>query len=248
MLKHFNVVCCFFAISLASFSQSVNDGSNPAQPVSRLDIRNAFFMDWREFEDDRYYNVFIVGAGLTLDEQKFNLRIEMPAVLTNVTFRTTGGIGDISMQIDYIFTDYSKCAFITGITFIFPTATKDEIGFGKYIIAPLLGEIFSTSWGFWGVLVRDYYSIAGNKERKKVHELSLQPLLKLNLGMGWFTIFKPDVRSNWISKRVFIPYTQEFGWMINKNWVTSLTGGFHISNADKRYDWIAELRISYLFQ
>jgi hypothetical protein len=205
-------------------------------------------MDWQEFENDRYYNIFLIAGGIYLSEQRINLRIEIPAVFTNVTFNTTGGLGDISTQAEYIFGNHSKCAFITGITFIFPSATKDEIGFGKYIITPLLGGTFSTDWGFWGLMVRDYYSFAGSKDRMKVHELSLQPLVKLNLGIEWYTIFKPDIRINWISKRVFIPYTQEFGRMINKNWIASLTGGFHISNADKRYDWIAELRISYLFQ
>jgi hypothetical protein len=248
MLKHFFVFCCAIVIDPALFAQPFNDGTNPTSPISRIDIRNSFFMDWQEFKNDRYYNVFLVGSGLTLNDQNFNLRIDIPAVLTNVTFRTTGGLGDIFTQFEYIFGKNNNLAFITGVTFLFPTATKDEIGLGKYIFAPLIGGTYIKQWGFWGILIRDYYSIAGSKDRMKVHELSLQPLVKLNLGKGWYTIFKPDVRINWISKRVFIPYTQEFGWMINKNWVASLTGGFHISNADKRYDWIAELRISYFFQ
>jgi hypothetical protein len=205
-------------------------------------------MDWQEFENDRFYNVFLIGGGLSFNYQKINLRIDIPAVITNVTFSTTGGLGDILLQAEYIFERNENHAFITGVTFLFPTATKDEIGFGKYIIAPLIGGTYITQWGFWGILIRDYYSFAGDKYRRKVHELSLQPLVKLNLGKRWYTIFNPDIRINWISKRVFIPYTQEFGWLLNKNWVASITGGFHISNADKRYDWIAELSLSYLFQ
>jgi hypothetical protein len=248
MIKNYYVVYFFFAISAAMFSQSENDGTNPTQPVSRFDIINSFFMDWQEFENDRYYNIFRIAGNVYLSEQRINLRVEIPAIFTNVTFRTTGGLGDISTQAEYIFGKNGNRAFITGLTFIFPAATRNEVGFGKYIIAPLLGGTFSISWGFWGLLVRDYYSFAGNEERTRVHELSLQPLIKLNLGKKWYTIFKPDIRINWISKRVFVPYTQEFGWALNKNWVASLTGGFHISNADKRYDWIAELGISYLFQ
>jgi hypothetical protein len=248
MLKFTCAIVTIIVVNSVTISQPINDGTNPTQPVSRFDVRNSFFMDWQEFENDRYYNVFSVGAGLILDEQKFNLRIDIPAVLTNVTFRTTGGLGDIFAQAEYIFGRNENYAFITGVTFIFPTATKDEIGFGNYIIAPLLGGIYSTEWGFWGILIRDYYSFTRENYRTKIHELSLQPMVKLNLGKGWYTVFKPDIRINWISKRVFIPYTQEFGLMLSKNFRVSLTGGFHLSNADKRYDWIAELRISYLFQ
>lgn len=248
MLKHFYAVLYLIVVCSFAFSQPVNDGTNPTQPLSRFDVINSFFMDWQEFENDRYYNIFRITGGLSLEKQGINLRLEIPAAFTNVTFNTTGGVGDISTKFEYIFGNNSKIAFITGIIFIFPTATKKEIGFGKYIIAPILGGTFSTNWGFWGLLIRDYFSFAGDKERIKIHELSLQPLIKIFLGEGWYTIFKPDIRINWISKRAFIPYTQEFGWALNKNWVASLTGGFHISNADKRYDWIAELRVSYLFQ
>lgn len=204
-------------------------------------------MDWQEFKVDRFYNVSVFGGGIYFSDQNINLRLDIPYVFSDVTFETTSGLGDIFIEGNFIFNASDPSSFITGTTLIFPTATKDELGFGKYVVAPLIGITYTNGWGFLGILFRDYLSYAGDDSRKNVHELSIQPLVKVDFGKGWYTIFEPDIRINWVSTKIFIPYTQEFGWMFNRNWIASVKGGFHLYNGDKRYDWLAEVRLSYLY-
>ena len=84
MLKHFYAVLYLIVVCSFAFSQPVNDGTNPTQPLSRFDVINSFFMDWQEFENDRYYNIFRITGGLSLEKQGINLRLEIPAAFTNV--------------------------------------------------------------------------------------------------------------------------------------------------------------------
>ncbi|MDQ3020316.1 MAG: hypothetical protein M3R36_07070 [Bacteroidota bacterium] len=42
-----------------------NDGTDPSQPISRIDLQNNFFWDWFELTNDRYYNVSQLNGGKT---------------------------------------------------------------------------------------------------------------------------------------------------------------------------------------
>ena len=226
---------------------TVNDGTDPTRPITRIDLRNDFFADWQEFEDDRSYNVTSVGAGLPFGD-RFNVGLDIPVVTTNLTFTTKTGLGDIPLRAEYIADRGSPGRLIAGLLLSFPTAIEDEMGTGKFLIGPGIGAVFSFMGGFWGILLRDVFSVAGHDSRPNIHELWIRPLVKLDLGKQWYTLFTPDIRINWVSERVFLPFTIEFGKLWGNSWLVSVRGGGHISNADKRYDWRTQIRVGYLFQ
>ena len=231
---------------ISSRTADYNDGTDPTRPLPRVDFRNDFFADWKEFKDDRSYNVTSLG-GAYLFGRAFSLRLDLPVVTTNLTFTTKSGLGDIPLKADYTFDKGGMARLQVGVEVGLPTAGEPELGTGKLLLGPLVGAVFEYSGWFWGVFFKDVFSIAGKGSRSNVHELALRPFLKVDLGKGWYAMFNPDIRVNWISQRVFLPFTAEFGKLFGNAWVLGVRSGGHISNADKRYDWRLQVRLGYLF-
>jgi len=224
-----------------------NDGTDPTRPLPRVDVQNDFFADWKEFKDDRSYNVTSLGSAYRFGTL-LSLRLDIPVVTTNLSFTTKSGLGDIPLKADYTFDKGGMARLQVGMEVGLPTAGEVELGTGKLLLGPLVGTVFEYSGWFWGVFFKDVFSIAGDGSRPNIHELAIRPFLKLDLGKRWYAMFNPDIRINWISERVFLPFTAEFGKLFGNAWVLGVRSGGHISNADERYDWRLQVRLSYLFQ
>jgi hypothetical protein len=230
-----------------SRASEANDGTDPTRPLPRVDFRNDFFADWQEFENDRSFNVTSLGGAYQFGHT-FSVRLDVPVVTTNLTFTTKTGLGDIPIRADYTIDKGGSARYQVGMETVMPTASELEMGTGKLLLGPLAGVVFDLDNGFWGVFLKDLFSVGGDASRTDVHELAIRPFFKLDLGKRWYAMFNPDIRVNWISKRVFFPFTAEFGKLFGREWVLALRTGGHISNADKRYDWRLQIRLSYLFQ
>lgn len=248
MVRYAFIVIGLLTMCEVSAQNLYEDGSDPSRTVSRVDLVNDFFMDWQEMTDDRFYNITQVNAGMNLCEGKYNVSMSLPFVATDVTFETATGSGDLSLQFQYSTNNYRKLNMIVGSGISFPTASLKQTGFGKYVASPGAGVISYYKKGFMGLILREYFSFAGHKDRSDVNEFSATVLFKYQLGKTWYTLAEPDIRYNFETKKIFIPYSQRFGVMFNKNLTGSLRAGFHILNRDKRYDWNVQLKLSYLFQ
>ena len=226
-------------------SLNLNDGTDPSKPVSRIDIQNDFYWDWLEFKDDRFYNALQLNGGKTFCKGSLYLYLKIPLITTNLTFETQTCFGDITFDLKYSTNKSGKLNFITGSEFIFPSGSSAETGLGKFIAGPYAGFIDYFNDGFYGLILTDYFSFAGQNNRNDIHELSINPLFKLNLGKNWYTLFTPDIIYTYRSGKFFIPYTQEFGKMFCSNYTLSLKAGIHLKN-DNKYDVLVEMRISVL--
>ena len=230
---------------IISESSLSNDGADPSKPVSRIDIQNDFYWDWLEFKDDRFYNALQLNGGKTFCKGSLYLYLKIPLITTNLTFETQTCFGDITFDLKYSTNKSGKLNFITGSEFIFPSGSSAETGLGKFIAGPYAGFIDYFNDGFYGLILTDYFSFAGQNNRNDIHELSINPLFKLNLGKNWYTLFTPDIIYTYRSGKFFIPYTQEFGKMFCSNYTLSLKAGIHLKN-DNKYDVLVEMRISVL--
>ncbi len=229
-----------------SDSSGSNDGTDPSKPLSRIDIQNDFYWDWLEYKNDRFYNISQINAGKTFYKGHLYFYLRIPVVSTNVNFESQTGYGDISFDIQYSTYNKYDLNFIGGSKFIFPTASLNQTGFGKYIAGPYAGFIEYFNAGFYGLILTDYFSYAGQFNRNDINELSINPLFKINLGKNWYTIITPDIIYTFKTGKFFIPYTQEFGKMFNEEFTASLKAGFHLKN-DNKYDVLAEIKLSYLY-
>jgi hypothetical protein len=150
-------------------------------------------------------------------------------------------------------------AWAFGAQAIFPTASEDGMGGGKYRLVPTVGARWNMpQWGagaWFAGLVRYDFDVAGKDNRRHVSELQLAPIVNLALPQHWFINFYPssDIRYNFPGKnpgdkgKWFVPFNAMVGKMVNKSTVASLEIGVPIVNDYQVYDFKIEARIGFFF-
>lgn len=126
---------------------------------------------------------------------------------SDVAFESVYGFGDISY-----FTLIGKGTPTTrwgggeivlagGATFQFPTASRDEIGNGKYSAGPAATAAFIGKRFVLGSLVQQWwdYGSGGNGSGDDVNLTSIQLFYFLNFGSGWQFGGSPIITANWES-------------------------------------------------
>jgi hypothetical protein len=84
-----------------------------------------------------------------------------------------------------------------GPSFSFATASDRSLGTGKDSAG--LSTALLTIQGHWlvGVLITDVASIAGQDDRKSVHQFLMQPFVDYNFSGGWYLATSPIITANW---------------------------------------------------
>jgi len=109
----------------------------------------------------------------------------------------TDGIGDLN------FTGFispkvpGKVIWGVGPALVFPTASDDVLGAGKFSLGPSV--VVLTMPGQWvvGGLVSNVWSVAGDDERADVNFLLAQVFLNYNYPSGWYLTSAPIITANW---------------------------------------------------
>lgn len=163
------------------------------------------------------------------------------------------GVGDINPS---LFLSPSKEASVTwgaGATFLIPTATHKSLGTGKWGAGPT--AVVLTMPGHWvlGILANNIWSFAGQKKRKTVNVLTIQPFLNYNFSKGWYVTSSPIVNSDWTIKsrnRWIVPIGGGFGRIFNigKQPVNAQIQSFYnIKRPEGASKWQLRLQFQFLF-
>lgn len=248
------------AVGQTGSAEDTSIRRDPASPRSRFDLR----LKHRDLSDDHYSATTTfrldtpvpLGGGWLLA-----LRFDLPLVLTdrpspdNPDGDSQFGSGDFLSQFFFITPPQGQSKRFRlglGAQLLWPTASHDEMGTGKYQGAPsIFGLYFTPELGrgsFAGLVLRDFFSYAGDDARRDIHELSVQPGLSVNLPRQWFVSLFPDVRINWEDDaKAFVPFDLELGKIIAGNVITSVTLDVPIVDDYKLYGWQVELRLGLFF-
>ena len=113
------------------------------------------------------------------------------------TDKRTTGLGDINYSL--FFSPNKTEPFIWGVgpSVNLPTASKDNLGSGKWSAGPTGVILVQPEWGSLGVLVRQLWSFAGDDDRADVNQFLIEPFLNYNLPGGWYLITDPIATANW---------------------------------------------------
>jgi hypothetical protein len=84
-----------------------------------------------------------------------------------------------------------------GPTFIFPTATSDFAGQGKWQAGPGVVVGYLTKEYIVGVFPQQWWSIGGSTDRPFTSQMNLQPFAALFLGEGWNIGYSGNILANW---------------------------------------------------
>jgi len=137
--------------------------------------------------------------------------VHQPELAPGVGRKT--GLGDI--QATFFLSPAKPGAVIWGVgpVVLMPTATDDIFGTGKLSLG--LSAVGLTMQGPWvaGVLLSDLASVAGDSDRKDVHQMVIQPFVNYNLPKGWYLTTSPLATANWKASS-------------GQKWTVPLGGGF----------------------
>lgn len=157
-------------------------------------------------EGNHLTNTFFFQPALPVPIGKkfmFTARPVFP-IVTNPTFNTDGtidksttGFGDIQMLT--LFGPDKKGGLIwgVGLTFVFPTATANNLGRGKYQMGPSFMLMSMTKKWTLGLVGQHWGSFAGDESRDEVSQTDIQYLIRkrfpgaMSLGVG------PTVTVDW---------------------------------------------------
>ena len=234
-----------------------NLGQSAAHPLSRFDLRT------------KYANLTAGRAAMVLTARldrpfrlrsgwKLNTRVNMTGIVSdlpssdNPAGDVIAGTGDLFTQLLLIMPKVGNTSFGFGGRFSFPTAAQDQLGSGKYRIAPIALALHFPGWmsagSFFGLGLRNELSYTGDGDREDVNELQLVPIVNIALPDSAFLSFFPHIRVDWEhDNRVFVPMDIEYGRKFTANRAASLRFQVPIIDDLDPYDWAIEARFSFFF-
>jgi hypothetical protein len=258
------VLFLFEAATAAAQDQATNNGQDVTRPLDRFDVRLQYesLPDMDKFGeefDNRDQETLTLRSDLVFFQEPnlIGLRIDLPMIWNNKpdTENRLGnvqsGLGDMLFQVIYAHTFNDRWAAGIGTRMMFPTATGDAFGDGKWQAAPIGGVrsfVPEISDGTFAEMVLWWNnSFGGNPKRSNVQNLMLQPQFNLNLPHEWFLNFAPEIQSDYKTGKWFVPLDVMLGRKLGKHWVLSIEYRYGlIRSVDSYHNWI-EARIGYFF-
>lgn len=220
--------------------ETANTGQDPTQPITRFDVRlkyqNVSDSDVPGFDEDLRNWILTLRADRPFPIGKsgwvIGSRIDVPLIINNIPSEDhidssdEFGLNDSLIQLLFIAPSKNKKTFAIGTQVIFPTATQDQFGTGKWQLAPTVaGKIDLpqiTPGSFVALLLRDQFSFAGDGDRDDINQLVIQPVFNVNLPQAWFVTIAPEIRMDWDNGDWFVPFYATVGKLINPSTVASL--------------------------
>jgi len=112
-------------------------------------------------------------------------------------FERAAGLGDLAL-VELLSPAHSgNWVLGAGPTFIFPTATSEFTGQGKWQAGPSVVAGYLTKKFFLGVFPQQWWSIGGQHGRVDTNQLNLQPIAALFFGDGWDVFYSGNILANW---------------------------------------------------
>ncbi|MGD0274486.1 MAG: hypothetical protein ABSB79_00295 [Syntrophales bacterium] len=240
--------------------KDVNQGEDFTRPLNRFDVRYTTY-NWSM---DYNSGVFIFRTDMPFDLDggwKFGFRADLPLVGSNVPAADNVqgdwkyGLGDILTQGMFIKTYDEKIAYGFGVQLIWPTASYDNMGLGKYVIMPGGGiRYFLPDLGkgsFFAPVVSYRFDYADNdKNRAHISELVLTPSFLIALPTYTFISFypNPEIKLNLNDGgKLFLPLDVMIGQMFSRNIIGSMEISVPLIQDYKQYDAKVEFRVGYFF-
>ncbi len=131
---------------------------------------------------------------------------------------TTTGFGDTILMEMFAPTLRLTGKWLLGIgpTFVFPTASSDFTGQGKWQVGPAAVVGYLSEKWILGAFVQNWTSFAGDSNRPDVNQMNLQPIAACFLPGGWNIGYSGNVLANWKSDSARNVWTVPVGIGVSK--------------------------------
>lgn len=164
------------------------------------------------------------------------------------------GLGDISYTIAAEAKELKPVSVAAGLAMIFPTASEDTLGSGKWSAGPAL--MILTRQDKWSALIqaRQVWSFAGDSQRANVNNLAIEPIITYSLTEKWYLVTDPVITANWeldSGERWLVPLGGGTGYTF-RAWKLPvdlrLEGYYNAVKSRNAPDWSLAATITFIFQ
>jgi hypothetical protein len=184
----------------------VKQANAPISSILQLRLQNGWVPRFSGV--DGQGNTLTLGVTMPLPEYRF-LPVPQLSLLTVPTAVTLPGgttsFGDVRFVDVAVFRLRPDVLWGVGPSFVFPTATADLAGQGKWQLGPAAVVAWIRPKWLLGVLAQNPISFAGETKRADANALVLQPFASYQLGGGWFIRSQPLMVLDWKSDRRLVP-------------------------------------------
>jgi hypothetical protein len=172
---------------------------NPIAQKISFSYTNEFDYGPRSDSKTAYLGTFQPVIPFTVGAVSF---ISRPALsFTRVQSEETGqsfrGLGDLGYQLFLTPAKTRTIIFGAGPAFVFPTATREGFGNGKWTAGPTAAMVVQPGRLSLAVAVTNLWSYAGNHKRAHTNQLSLEYAVDYELGSGWSLATNPVITDDW---------------------------------------------------
>ena len=183
------------------------------------------------------------------------LRVTMPYmwdVPNQPDTSNTKGAGDMEVRVGARVYNSPYLALFVGTDVLFPTASNEQLGAGKYTLGPgivatvpipMLRSLFS-------VLVQNFKSVGGDPRRPKIDYAQFQLTLNTIWSEQWYTSLLPTVNVDWSrGGKSGMKVEAEIGYQFYGRWEAFLHPGVGLWGNDLQtgYDWIVQCGVRWVF-
>ncbi len=257
----FGLCFCFIFACLSwvqAEDEEANNGQDFTKPLTRVDVRQKY----QDLNNGRFATMTTlrVDKPFVLDNGWIvSTRFDLPFLYTDVPSgdNPTGdeefGVSDFLNQILFIAPGTGReWTWAWGYQAIFPTASHDEMGTGRFQLMPALGAKVNTpalGKGSWAaVFLRNVFDVGGHGGRAHVNKFLFQPAVNINLPKFWFVTMAPEIQVNWEDNGSwFVPFDITVGKMINRTTVVSVEYKTPIHDEFSVYEHEIKFRIGFFF-
>jgi hypothetical protein len=164
------------------------------------------------------------------------------------------GLGDISYTVAVEARKLKPVSVAAGIAAVFPTATEDTLGSGKWSTGPAV--MVMTRQDAWSMLLsaRQIWSFAGDSQRADVNNFAMEPIFTRRLTQQWYLVTDPVITANWeldSGDRWLVPLGGGTGYHF-KLWEQPLDlrieAYYNVVKSDGAPDWSMAATITFIFQ
>jgi hypothetical protein len=162
------------------------------------------------------------------------------------------GLGDVLNQVALVSPEKNAFRYAAGLRVIWPSATDQTLGSGKYQVGPGGAMTYSPSFlregSFFQFIWREPFGVGGDEDRKDFHRSVINPGVNVALPRQFYAESSPEIVIDWGGGgNWFVPLNLNVGKKIGKRMIVSLEWNQAVVKEYRPYDWDLESRIGYFF-
>ena len=187
-------------------SELVKQANAPLSSVFQIRFQDTYAPEFSDVHGRG--NTFSIAVTMPLPEYRLLPFPQLSLFTVPVAVTVPGGVtgfGDVRFADIAVLDAGHRLLWGLGGTFVFPTATSNATGQGKWQAGPAAAIAFAPEDWLLGVFAQNPISFAGDSQRADTNALFLQPFATYQLGHGWFIRSQPQLIFNWKSGKQQVP-------------------------------------------